>query len=230
MFWLLLTYTFFFSVIVRSHKPTIDHGIDGSWLLTVVATQALAVSGALLADQIGQPWRLELDLLSLVFWLWGTMLYIWLMTLIFYRYIFFRISPRDLAPPYWIDMGAMAISTLAGAQLLQNTTHTLFLHRLTPFLEGVVLFCWATSTWWIPMLILLGLWRYGYERFPLGYDPLDWGAVFPIGMYAACTWQMNHVLDIDFVDWLPRLFFWTGLLVWAVTFAGMTHKMLQTRK
>ena len=46
------------------------------------------------------------------------MLYIWIISLIFYRYTFFTISPSDLAPPYWINMGAVAISTLAGTMLL----------------------------------------------------------------------------------------------------------------
>ena len=46
------------------------------------------------------------------------MLYIWIISLIFYRYTFFAMEPSDLAPPYWINMGAVAISTLAGALLV----------------------------------------------------------------------------------------------------------------
>jgi voltage-gated anion channel len=48
-------------------------------------------------------------------WLWGGMLYIWMISLIFYRDTFFRFSADDLTPPYWINMGAVAISALAGA-------------------------------------------------------------------------------------------------------------------
>ena len=46
------------------------------------------------------------------------MLYIWIISLIFYRYTFFTMHPSDLAPPYWINMGAVAISTLAGSLLV----------------------------------------------------------------------------------------------------------------
>ena len=60
-------------------------------------------------------------------WLWGGMLYIWIISLIFYRYTFFRFSPTDLAPPYWINMGAMAISTLAGSLLIANAPDAPFL-------------------------------------------------------------------------------------------------------
>ncbi|OJU34282.1 MAG: C4-dicarboxylate ABC transporter, partial [Rhizobiales bacterium 68-8] len=175
--WFGLTYAVFAAFIVRPDKPPLDKGINGSWLLAVVATQALSVSSALLAARIGQPHRLELNLFALSTWLWGGMLYIWMMALIFYRYVFFRFSPGDLAPPYWINMGAMAISTLAGALLILNAPQAPFLAALLPFLKGFTVFYWATGTWWIPMLALLAAWRYGYERFPLRYDPLYWGAV-----------------------------------------------------
>ena len=49
------------------------------------------------------------------------MLYLWLITLIFYRCIFLPMSASELTPAYWIDMGAMSIATLAGASLLQQS-------------------------------------------------------------------------------------------------------------
>ncbi|MCB1426517.1 MAG: tellurite resistance/C4-dicarboxylate transporter family protein, partial [Notoacmeibacter sp.] len=104
--WLGLTYTIFTAFTVKRDKPALDKGINGGWLLAVVATQSLSVSSALLAARIGQPYRLELNFFALSTWLWGGMLYIWMMALIFYRYAFFHFSPGDLAPPYWINMGA----------------------------------------------------------------------------------------------------------------------------
>ncbi|MGD9509780.1 MAG: tellurite resistance/C4-dicarboxylate transporter family protein [Geminicoccaceae bacterium] len=225
LLWLCLTYTIFTAITVRREKPTLEQGINGSWLLAVVATQALSVSSALLAARIGQPYRLELNLLALSMWLWGGMLYIWMMSLIFYRFAFFRLSPADLAPPYWINMGAMAISTLAGSLLILNAPHAPNLMSLLPFLKGFTVLYWATGTWWIPMLLLLGVWRHGFERFPLRYDPLYWGAVFPLGMYAACTRQMERAMDLGFLAALPRLFLWTALAAWAVTFLGMLHAL-----
>jgi tellurite resistance protein TehA-like permease len=225
--WLCLTYTIFTALTVRHEKPTLDKGISGSWLLAVVATQAISVSSVLLAARIGQPHRLELNLLALSMWLWGGMLYIWMMSLIFYRYVFFRFAPDDLAPPYWINMGAMAISTLAGSLLILNASHAPFLTSLLPFLKGFTVFYWATGTWWIPMLVLLSIWRHGYERFPLRYDPLYWGAVFPLGMYAAGTWQMNRAMELDFLFALPHALFWVALAAWTITFCGMLHTLVR---
>jgi tellurite resistance protein TehA-like permease len=228
LLWLCLTYTIFTAFTVRTDKPSLDKGINGGWLLAVVATQALSVSSALLAARIEQPYRLELNFLALSMWLWGGMLYIWMMSLIFYRYAFFRFSPGDLAPPYWINMGAMAISTLAGSLLILNAPHAPYLLSLMPFLKGFTVFYWATGTWWIPMLFVLAVWRYGYERFPLHYDPLYWGAVFPLGMYAACTWQMDQAMQFGFLaPILSRAFLYIALAAWTVTFIGMLRALLR---
>ncbi|HET8598076.1 MAG TPA: tellurite resistance/C4-dicarboxylate transporter family protein [Castellaniella sp.] len=225
--WIGLTYTIFTAFTVKADKPTLDKGISGGWLLAVVATQSLAVSSALLAARIGQPYRLELNLMALSMWLWGGMLYIWMMSLIFYRYVFFRFSPGDLSPPYWINMGAMAISTLAGSLLILNAPHAPYLVSLLPFLKGFTVFYWATGSWWIPMLLLLGIWRYGFQRFPFQYDPLYWGAVFPLGMYAASTWQMDRAMEFGFLAGMPRVFLHIALFAWLATFIGMIRSVLR---
>jgi tellurite resistance protein TehA-like permease len=120
-------------------------------------------------------------------WLGGGMLYLWIIGLIFYRYTFFAMNPSDLAPPYWINMGAAAISTLAGASLVTAAESSPVIQQVLPFVRGLTLMWWATATWWIPMLVILGIWRHIYRKFPLRYDPLYWGAVFPLGMYTVCT-------------------------------------------
>lgn len=221
--WLSLTYVIFAAFTVKENKPHLEDGISGAWLLAVVATQSIAVLCALLAPHWPQPFRLELNFIALSMWLWGGMLYIWMMSLIFYRYTFFKFSPSDLAPPYWINMGAMAISTLAGARLIANAPDAPYLASLLPFLKGFTVFYWATGTWWIPMLIVLGVWRHVYKRFPLKYDPLYWGAVFPQGMYTACTFEMARVMDLQFLNAIPRGFIYIALLAWLTVFTGLVH-------
>ncbi|MGB6105813.1 MAG: tellurite resistance/C4-dicarboxylate transporter family protein [Pusillimonas sp.] len=219
--WFGFTYVIFTLLTVKRDKPTLDRGINGGWLLAVVATQSIAVSSTLLAATSQQPYRLELNFLALSMWLWGGMLYIWLMSLIFYRYTYFRLSPDDLTPPYWINMGAMAISTLAGSLLITHSADAPYLVSLQPFIKGFTIFYWAAGTWWIPMLLMLGVWRYVYKRFPLRYDPLYWGAVFPLGMYAASSYQMNQAMDFRFLTTLPTVFFYLAVAAWALTFAGL---------
>jgi tellurite resistance protein TehA-like permease len=223
--WVGLTYTIFTVLTVKQQKPALDRGINGGWLLAVVATQSLAVLGAQLAPEAAQPLRMELNFFALSMWLWGGMLYIWMMSLIFYRYTFFAFSPADLSPPYWINMGAMAISTLAGSLLIENTPHAPFLGSMLPFLKGFTVFYWATGTWWIPMLAVLAIWRHGIKRFPFTYDPMYWGAVFPLGMYATATLRMMHAMDLPFLGLLPHFMFAAGCAAWLLLFAGQLRAL-----
>ena len=221
LLWIGLTYTVFTAFAVKRDKPSLEHGITGAWLIAVVATQSIAVLAALIARDWLQPHRLELNFFALSMWLWGGMFYIWIISLIFYRYSFFAFSPSDLTPPYWINMGAMAISTLAGARLVENSPDAPFLASLLPFLKGFTVFYWATGTWWIPMLLVLGVWRHLIQRFPLRYDPLYWGAVFPLGMFSVATREMAKALDLPFLEPLPWAMFWVALAAWTLAFAGL---------
>ncbi len=223
--WAGLNYTLFAAFTVKEHKPPLEEGLSGAWLLAVVAAQALAVLSADLAGHWDLPSRLELNFLALSMWLWGGMLYIWMISLIFYRYTYFRFAPRDLSPPYWISMGAMAISTLAGSLLVQNAPDAPLLTALLPFIKGFTIFYWATGTWWIPMLVVLALWRYLWKRFPLRYNTLYWGAVFPLGMYAACTYEMAQALDLRFLEPLAHAFLYIALAAWLAAFVGLLRSL-----
>jgi tellurite resistance protein TehA-like permease len=225
--WIVLTYTIFTAFTIKEDKPSLDEGITGAWLLAVVATQSIAVLSALIASHWQQPFKLETNFFALSMWLWGGMLYIWMISLIFYRYTFFKFSPGDLSPPYWINMGAMAISTLAGSLLIINSPDAPFLRSLLPFLKGFTVFYWATGTWWIPMLVVLAMWRYLYKRFPLSYDPLYWGAVFPLGMYTVSTYRMARAMELDFLYIVPRAFMYIALAAWLAAFAGLVYTLVR---
>ncbi len=225
--WLLLTYGILTALIIKRTKPTLGEGIHGGWLLAVVATQSIAVLGALLAARSGTPWRLQFDFLALSMWLCGGMLYIWLATLILHRCLFFPAGPGDLTPPYWIGMGAMAISTLAGTLLGINAIDDPILQPLRPFINGFTLLCWATGTWWIPLLVVLSLWRHVRRRFPLRSDPLYWSAVFPLGMYAASTFEMARAMELDFLAWIPGVFLGAALLAWTAAFIGVLRGLVR---
>ncbi len=228
--WAVLLYTVFTHLTVKPHKPKLEEGLNGGWLLSVVATQSVSVLGNLIV--LAQTsYQDEILFFCLVMWLGGGMLYIWIMSLIFYRYTFFILEPAHLSPPYWINMGAMAIATLAGAGLILNAPNFTLLQDLLPFLKGFTLFFWATATMWIPMLLILGVWRHIIRRFPLKYDPAYWGAVFPLGMYTVCTYRLIDAIDLPFLLFIPQYGVYIAATAWLATgFGLMTHLFGMTFK
>jgi tellurite resistance protein TehA-like permease len=225
LLWMLIMYTFFTAVTVQEDKPSLETGISGTWLLATVATQSISVLGTLLADYF-MAYRESLLFFTLCMFLLGCMLYLLLITLIFYRFTFVKLSTVTLTPPYWINMGAVAITTLAGARLIIVAPAWSFLGEISPFLKGFTLFFWAAGTWWIPLLFILGIWRHVHKHFPLIYDPLYWGMVFPLGMYTVCTLQLSKAIGFGPLLLIPRFFFWFALAAWMLTFAGLILSLL----
>lgn len=224
--WAICTYSIFVLLAVQPKKPSIEEGINGGWLVAVVATQSVCVLGSLIQPYL--PGNNDFRLMFLLsFWLFGGMLYIWIISLIFYRYMFFRFEPSDLIPPYWINMGAVAISTLAGVNLIMAAKVS-YLTELMPFLKGMTILYWATATWWIPMLLVLGIWRHGIQKFRFAYDPLYWGLVFPLGMYSVCTYKLNQIYDLHPLLLIARIFLLAAIAAWCLTFMSMLKRPIYT--
>jgi tellurite resistance protein TehA-like permease len=135
-------------------------------------------------------------------------------------------SPADLTPTYWINMGAAAISTLAGATLLSQPALSPVVTELATFVKRLTLCFWAVATLWIPMLVVLGVWRYLMRAVPFAYDPPYWGGVFPLGMYSVCTHRLSAMLNVPFLMPLSEMFMAIALAAWAASFAGLVDSRL----
>ena len=89
--WIVIMYTFFTAVTVQENKPSIEVGLNGGWLLAVVATQSISVLGTLLVSRL-VDYREPILFFTLCMFLLGCMLYLLLITLIFYRFTFVNVT------------------------------------------------------------------------------------------------------------------------------------------
>ena len=127
-------------------------------------------------------------------------------------------------------MGAAAAGVNAGTVLLQSTPSLHFLQALHPFIDGVAMLLWSWATWWIPMLVIFGVWKHGVKRYPLRYEPAMWSMVFPLGMYAVASFRLGLAAEFPPLQWISLLIVWVGFAVWCLVLLGLVLFMFFSHK
>jgi tellurite resistance protein TehA-like permease len=221
--WLVLTYGLPWSVVAEAHRPVLGE-VNGTWLIWVVATQSLSIVAALLAPTApSESLRTALPDVAVVLWGVGLMLYLILIVVIFMRLVLVEVTPAEMGPAYWIAMGATAITARAAAGILVLHGHTsaVLVADLRPFLLGFSVVLWSFGTWWIPLLVLFGLWRHVLRRYPWAYEPRLWSVVFPLGMYTVASETLGRAAGLAFMVSVARVWLWVGVAAWAAVISLM---------
>ncbi|MCL2585185.1 MAG: tellurite resistance/C4-dicarboxylate transporter family protein [Streptosporangiales bacterium] len=217
--WLLLTYGVPADVLLARTRDSVLGGVNGSWLLWIVATQSLSLVAAILEP----VWPSQSSLLApfaVGLWSVGLVLYLLVVTLIVLHWLTAPMTPATLGPPYFILMGATAISVLAGARVLSLPPGIPVVRATAGFIEGFTFTLWAFGTWWVPLLIILGVWRHARRHWPLSYEPTLWSVVFPLGMYSVGTLTFGEEAHLEFMAPLARVMFWVSVASWLLVAAA----------
>ena len=224
--WLALTYGVPASLLLTRARDSVLGGVNGTWLLWVVATQSLSLAASTLVP----AWPSQSGLLAPAatgLWSVGLVLYLLLVSLILLRWLTVAMTPATLGPPYWILMGASAITVLAGARILNLPAALPAVRATAGFVEGFSFALWAFGTWWIPLLVILGLWRHVRHHWPLTYEPTLWSVVFPLGMYSVATLTFGKAAHLAFTESLARFMLWVAVAAWALVAAAFLARLVR---
>jgi tellurite resistance protein TehA-like permease len=228
--WVVLTYGLPWSIVAAARRPVLGE-INGTWLVWVVATQSLSIVATVVTPHAPSSWlAADLPVIAVCLWGVGVMLYLIFIVIIFLRLLLIKVTPAEMGPAYWIAMGATAISVRAAAGILSlHGPHTTDLVvALRPFLIGVSVVLWAFGTWWIPLLILFGIWRYVIRRYSRAYEPRLWNVVFPLGMYAVASYTLGQTAGLGFMISVARLGVWVAVGAWVVVLVLMLAALART--
>jgi tellurite resistance protein TehA-like permease len=224
--WIVLGYVVpWTAVLGRAERPVIA-GANGTWFIWVVASQSLAVLAAALEPTVSTG-RRELALLAVFSWAVGVFLYAAVGIFVAARMMLYPLLPVDLTPPYWVAMGATAITVLAGARIVQMADAPM-VTVTRGLVAGASVVFWAFGTWLIPALIAAGWWRHVTHRIPLRYEATLWSIVFPVGMYGVAGHYLGAADHLPIVRAIGENETWAALVVWAVTFVAMVVHLLHS--
>jgi tellurite resistance protein TehA-like permease len=177
----------------------------GTSFLVVVATESIAVLAALVSQVDHTRWLATAAVVPLV------------LGLAAYPLVARRFDLREIAFGHgdqWVAGGALAIAALACAEVGGAATGTL--HTT---LDHAALVVWVLAIGWLPVLVA------GELRGPRrGFDLRRWATVFPVGMYAACSFVVAHVDSVGSIATFARVWAWVGLAVWLLAFAGAARR------
>ena len=98
------------------------------------------------------------------------------------------------------------------------------------FLAGGMLAGWAWATWWIPLLLLLEIWKHGTHRIAFGYTPMLWVIVFPLGMYAVATHRLAALAAVPVLQSWSLVITWVAFAAWCATASGMVSASVRNAR
>lgn len=208
---------------VRARTPAQlrDHA-HGSWLLISVATAGLAILAADLAsDTHWQGWVVA----SAATWVLAVLLYLAITWLIGWRATAGPFVPEEVTPDSWILMGALAICTLAGAELLDALRVVGSSSWSADAVRTAILVLWILATLWIPVLLYAEIWRVDHRTGSMRFAGAWWSTVFPLGMYATATAATAPRLHLPALTTVSLVFFWIAFSVWVIIAVGWLHSV-----
>ena len=166
--WVVLGYLLPWLAVLGRRDRLVLAVANGTWFIWVVASQSVAVISAAL-EPGSSTGRRELAFLAVFSWSVGIFLYAAQGIFVAARLFLYPVTPSDLTPPYWVAMGATAITVLAGARIVQMS-NTPIAGATRQLIAGASVVFWAFGSWLIPALLAAGVWRHVIHRLPLRYD------------------------------------------------------------
>lgn len=218
--WILCSYGLPGNFILGPQREPAAGKVDGSWFLWVVGTQSLAVAAATVgADRDSHAYA---DI-AVALWGIGVLLYLMLATLVTLRLLTAPDAAGNLNPSYWIYMGATAITVLAGSTILALPADVPILVATSAVVSGLTYILWAFGMWWVPLLVVFGIWRHVVNRHPLRYETGLWSIVFPLGMFAVASMHFGAIADLPFLHTIGQWGAWIAVVVWLLVIGAMVH-------
>jgi tellurite resistance protein TehA-like permease len=187
----------------------------GEWLLTVVATEGLAILAARIAALAHLP---ALHAGAAVLWVAGGLAYLVVGALLVRRAARPEFGLGNVTPDWWIVMGAPAIWCAAAVAVTGARRGSA---------GGVAAaVAWGLAT--VMLIVIATADGLRARRLGARFTPERWTMVFPLGMYSVASWTLGRSLHAGWLTELGRLWFAVALSAWAaVAYGELRHLLIE---
>ncbi|MEO7587523.1 MAG: tellurite resistance/C4-dicarboxylate transporter family protein [Arachnia sp.] len=224
--WIVLGYVIPWSAVLgQQHRPVVALA-NGTWFIWVVASQSVAVLAATLEVWAGEG-RQYLAILAVLSWSVGVFLYAASGMIVTLRIMLYELVPAEFDPPYWVSMGAVAITVVAGARIVEMDSAPM-VDATRGLVAGASVVFWAFATWLIPVLVAVGVWRHFVHKVPLRYEPTLWSMIFPLGMYAVAGIYLGRADRLPVVEWIGSRWLWVAVVAWVIVALAMGRSIVRS--
>lgn len=217
--WLVLGYVIpWTAVLGRVERPVVAIA-NGTWFIWAVASQSVAAAAATI-EPVFEAGRRELALLAVTSWSVGVFLYAATAMIVALRLMLYEFGPEELTPPYWVAMGALAITVLASARIVEMAEAPM-VDVTRDLIAGLAVVFWSFATWLTPVLVAAGWWRHMVRHVPLRYDATLWSFVFPLGMYGVAGIYLGEADRLPVVARIGSVELWIAFGAWLLVIVAM---------
>ncbi|MGI9157329.1 MAG: tellurite resistance/C4-dicarboxylate transporter family protein [Marmoricola sp.] len=218
--WFVLGYVVPWTAVLgpQAQRPVLAKA-NGTWFIWAVASQSVATAAASL-EPVATIGRDELAVLAVLSWSVGVFLYASVGVFVALRLMLYEFGPEELTPPYWVAMGALAITVLAGARIVEMTDAPMAV-ATRGLVAGLAVVAWAFATWLIPVLVAAGWWRHVGQGIPVRYDATLWSMIFPLGMYGVAGIYLGQADRLPLVGRVGVVELWFAMGAWLVVTLAM---------
>ncbi len=224
--WLVMGYAIPWRVVLDgSHDGNVLLGVNGTWFVWAVASQSIAVVASELEAESGR-FSEALAIIAVLAWSIGVVLYGAIGVVVVIRVLIRGITPAEFGAPYWITMGAAAITVLVGSRI-QKVEDMPVVGAAHGLIAGAAVVFWSFASWLIPALIAAGWWRHVVHRVPLRYEPALWSIVFPLGMYSVASMSLGAADGLPIIANIGAVAVWVALAAWVVVAVALLVRIVR---
>jgi len=120
----------------------------------------------------------------------------------------------------WVAGGALAIAALAAGRIAAASKAIAEFGGWHDALSAAALAIWCLAmAWFVPLVASEFIWP------RLRYHLLRWSTVFPLGMYAACSFAVGHETGIRGITWFARSWVWVAFAVTVLMLLGLASRV-----